>query len=136
MTPTERRTASQNLLARSDDEFNNGGDTMIAAELLWGAVAQHLLAAGAVQQPPKPISRHSFYGHMATELAAQDPSKQWQSEFAAADQLHRHFYHRNLKTNDLTSRRAAAKRLVANADGYMQAKLAPTTAPPTTTRPT
>ena len=135
MTPTERRTASQNLLARSDDEFNNGGDTMIAAELLWGAAAQQLLAAGAVQQPPKQISSHSFYGHMATELAAQDPSKQWQSEFAAADQLHRHFYHRNLKTNELASRRAAAKRLVANADSYMQAKLAPPTAPPTTTRP-
>ena len=135
MTPTERRTASQNLMARSDDEFNNGGDTMIAAELLWGAVAQQLLAAGTLQQPPKQIGNHSFYGHMATELAAQDPSKQWQSEFAATDQLHRYFYHRNLKANELTSRRAAAKRLVTNVDGYVQAKLAPPTTPATTSRP-
>lgn len=135
MTLTERRTASQNLMARSDDEFNNGGDTMIAAELLWGAVAQQLLAAGTLQQPPNQISNHSFYGHMATELEAQDPSKQWQSEFAAADQLHRYFYHRNLKANELTSRRAAAKCLVANVDGYVQAKLVPATTPGTTPRP-
>ena len=38
--------------------------------------------------------------------------------------------------NELASRRAAAKkRLVANADGYMQAKLTPPTAPAPTTRP-
>ena len=115
--------ASQNLFARSDDEFNNGGDTMIAAELLWGAVAQQLLAAGAVQRPPKQITSHSFYRRMATELVTQDQSKQWESEFAAADQLHRYFYHRNLKANELGSRRAAAKRLVANCDQYMQFKI-------------
>ena len=132
MTPTERRTASQRLMARSDDEFNSGGDTMIAAELLWGAAAQQLLAAGAVQQPPEQISSHSFYRRRATELASQDPSKQWESEFAAAEQLHRYFYHRNLKPVELASRRAAAKRLVANADGYMRAKLASPTAPTTT----
>ena len=55
MTPTERRTASQNLLARSDDEFNNGGDTMIAAELLWGSAAPSrrdgATAAETDQQP-------------------------------------------------------------------------------------
>lgn len=124
MTPAERVAASRNLAARSDNEFN-GGDTMIAAELLWGAVAQRLLAVGAVQQPPKQIRSHSFYGQMATELETQDPSKPWQSEFAAADQLHRYFYHRNLKTNELASGRTAAKHLVANADGYLQAKLVP-----------
>ena len=127
MTPSDRQTASQNLAARSDHEFNNGGDTMIAAELLWGAVAQQLLAAGAVQQPPKQIGNHSFYRQMATELATQEPSKQWQSELAAADQLHRYFYHQNLKTNELASRRAAAKHLVANAESYLQTKLAPPT---------
>ena len=132
MTPTERGAASQDLAARSDDEFNNGGDTMIAAELMWGAVAQQLLAVGAVQQPPKQIGAHSFYRHIATELAAQVPSKQWESEFAAADQLHRYFYHRNLKTNELASRRAAAKRLVSNAADYMKAKLAPPPTPTTT----
>lgn len=132
MTSAERRSASQNLMARSDDEFNTGGNTMIATELLWGAVAQQLLAAGQVQQPPKQTGGHSLYAHMATELAAQGPSKPWQSDFAAADQLHRYFYQRNLKANELTSRRAAAKRLVANVDEYLQAKLAPPTAPATT----
>ena len=135
MTPTERLSASQNLLARSDDEFNNGGDMMIAAELLWGAVAQLLLAVGAVQQPPEQITSHSFYRHMATELAAQDPSKQWESEFAAADQLHRYFYHRNLNSNELASRRAAAKRLLANAEGYIRSTLPHPTAPATTSLP-
>ena len=37
-------TPSMELLERSTDEFNTGGNTMIAAELLWGAYAQLSLA--------------------------------------------------------------------------------------------
>ncbi len=71
---------------------------------------------------------------MARELAIPDPSKQWQSEFAAANQLHRYFYRRNLKANELASRRAAAKRLVANVDSYVQVKLTPPNGSATTSR--
>ena len=37
MTTQQRLDASMELLERSNEEFNHGGNTMIAAELLWGA---------------------------------------------------------------------------------------------------
>ena len=40
MTPKDRLDTSLEFAQRSDQEFDNGGNTMIAAELLWGAVAQ------------------------------------------------------------------------------------------------
>ena len=40
MTPTERRAVSREFAQRSDQEFDQGGNDMIAAEFLWGAVAQ------------------------------------------------------------------------------------------------
>ena len=48
MTPSERRATSVEFAQRSDQEFDGGGNTMIAAELLWGAVAQSLLAMAEI----------------------------------------------------------------------------------------
>ena len=39
MNTQQRLDASMELLERSNEEFNPGGNTMIAAELLWGALS-------------------------------------------------------------------------------------------------
>ena len=53
MTPRERRDASLEFAARSDQEFEHGGNSMIAAELLWGAVAQAMIAISEINEWPR-----------------------------------------------------------------------------------
>ena len=108
MTPTERRAVSREFAQRSDQEFDHGGNTMIAAELPWGAVAQSLLAIA--EDNSWPCQGHGGYFQVARRLAEQQTNVLWQSEIAAADQLHRHFYNRNLQPAELDSRRFAAQR--------------------------
>lgn len=108
MTPAERQAASQEFARRSDQEFDHAGNTMIAAELLWGAVAQTLLAIAEVNDWP--CQGHAGYFQVARRLAEQQPNVTWQSDIAAADQLHRHFYNRTLRPAELDSRRSAAQR--------------------------
>lgn len=110
MTPTERRDASVELSQRSDREFDQGGDTMIAAELLWGAVAQTLLAIAEIKEWP--CQGHRGYIQVATRLAEQQPHIPWNSNIAAADQPHGHFYNRNLSLGELDSKRSAAQRVL------------------------
>ena len=113
MTPSERRAASVEFAQRSDQEFDGGGNIMIAAELLWGAVAQSLIAIAEINQWP--CHGHRGYFEVARRLAEQQPQIQWQSDSAAADQLHEHFYNQNLQRAELDSRRAAAQRALRNA---------------------
>ena len=101
MTPKERLDTSLEFAQRSDQEFDNGGNTMIAAELLWGAVA-------TINQWP--CQGHSGYFQVTRRLAEQQPNVPWQS-----DQLHRHFYNRNLSPGELDSRRWAAQRTLHRA---------------------
>ena len=90
---------------------------MIAAELLWGAVAQGLIAIG--QTNGWRINGHSFYKYAAAELEKQDASQPWQSDVAVADQLHIHFYDRHLTAGDLRSRRTIAKHLLTRIHQYL-----------------
>ena len=113
MTPSERRATSVEFAQRSDQEFDGGGNTMIAAELLWGAVAQSLLAMAEIHQWP--CDGHRGYFEVARRMAEQQPQIPWRSDVAAADQLHQHFYNRNLPRAELDSRRAAAQRALRQA---------------------
>ena len=58
MTPQERLATSSELANRSDQEFHQDGNHLIAAELLWGAVAHNLIAA-ANFHPKWQIRGHS-----------------------------------------------------------------------------
>ena len=117
MTPDERRSASMELAQRSDQEFDHCGNTMIAAELLWGAVAQSLLAIAEVNNWP--CQGHRGYFQVTRRLAEQQPNAPWQSDIAAADQLHRYFYNRNLRPAELDSRRSAAQRALNRASALL-----------------
>ena len=113
MTPQERRDMSLEFAQRSDQEFNHGGNTMIAAELLWGAVAIALIAVAEINEWR--CQGHRGYFEVARRLGEQQPSAPWQSDIAAADQLHGHFYNRNLGDAELDSRRSAARRALHRA---------------------
>ncbi len=108
MTPQERRDASLEFSQRADQEFDCGGNTMIAAELLWGAVAQALLTVAEINEWP--CQGHKGYFQVAARLAERQPHLPWQSDIAAADQLHGHFYNRDLIPGELNSKRLAARR--------------------------
>ena len=86
MTPTERRAVSVEFAQRSEQEFDLGGNHRVAAELLWGAVAQVLIAIAEVNKWP--YQGHRGYSEVAKRLAEQQSEPRWQSDIAAADQLH------------------------------------------------
>lgn len=60
MTPIERRDTCLEFAQRSDQELDKGGNTMIAAELMWGAVAQALLAVAEINEWPSQGHRGYF----------------------------------------------------------------------------
>ena len=118
MTPKDRLDTSLEFAQRSDQEFDNGGNNMIAAELLWGAVAQTIIAHAA--KNGWPCHGHGGYFEVARRLAEQQPEVPWQSDIAAADQLHGHFYNRNLSPSELDSRRFAAQRAFHRGISFLQ----------------
>lgn len=113
MTSRDRLDTSLEFAQRSDREFDNGGNTMIAAELLWGALAHALITVAAINDWP--CHGHRGYFQVARRLAEEQPDLPWQSDIAAADQLYRHFYNRNLSPGELDSRRWADQRALHRA---------------------
>ena len=108
MNTQQRLDASMELLERSNEEFNRGGNTMIAAELLWGAYAQLSLALAELRGWP--ASGHGAYRNTATNLRDLQGTERWVSDWAAAERLHSHFYQDNLSANELrTARRATTQ---------------------------
>ena len=111
MNTQQRIDASMECMERSNQEFNPGGNTMIAAELLWGAYAQLSLAVAELRGWP--ALSHGTYRNTATKLRDLQGSEQWVSDWAAAERLHSHFYQANLETNELrTARRATTRGIV------------------------
>ena len=114
---------SSELAIRSDQEFDQEGNHLIAAELLWGAVAHNFIAA-ADFHPEWQIKGHSYYAYAAGKLSQEQPSIDWESDTAQADRLHRHFYNGNLSPADLPACRTVAKRLVNASAQYVTAQIA------------
>ena len=111
MNTRQRLDASTELSERSDEEFNHGGNTVIAAELLWGAYAQLSLAVSELRGWP--ALSHGAYRNTATKLRDLQHSERWVSDWAAAERLHSHFYQGNLGPTELrTARRATAQGII------------------------
>ena len=75
MTPQELLDASSELAARSDQEFDQDGNRLIDAGLLWGAVAHNLIAAVDFR-PDWQIRGHSYYAFAARQLSSEQ-SNRW-----------------------------------------------------------
>ena len=106
MTPQEHLGMSSELAARSDQEFDQDGNRLIAAELFWGAVAHNFIAA-ADFHPDWQIRGHSHYAFVAAQLGSAEPGASRQADTAQADRLHRHFYNGDLSPVDLAPCREA-----------------------------
>ena len=106
MTLEDHLANIRDFTGRSENEFNNGGNMLVAAELLWGALAHGLIAAADLQGWR--CEGHMGYGQVAIELEQAHPTGRWRSDVAAGEQLHTHFYQGHLGPGDLQSRRVAA----------------------------
>ena len=107
MTLDEHLAAIRDFTQRSDQEFDEeGGNLMIAAELLWGALAHGIIALAELNGWR--CEGHQGFQFVAGKLAEGDSLPRWQSDTAAGEQLHTYFYQRNMVEGELQSRRAAA----------------------------
>lgn len=107
MTLAERLQTIEEFVRRSDDEFDNGGNALIAAEILWGALAHCLIALAEINGWR--CEGHQGYRQVAKRLEGDDQPGRWSSDFAAGEQLHTYFYQLNLQPGELQSRRSASR---------------------------
>ena len=110
MTIDERLHIIGEFIRRSDEEFDDGGNNLIAAELLWGAVAHGLIAIAEINGWR--CEGHRGYQAVSVQLDEHSSPGPWRSDTAAAEQLHVHFYQGHLGQGELRSRRTAAKRAI------------------------
>ena len=74
------------LVAWTETELLDGGNELIAAELLWRALAHCLITIAMNEGVPH--DSHGALRHIARHIATNR-----NSDFGAAEQLHLHFYH-------------------------------------------
>ena len=101
MNQEEHLSTARELLQRAYQERQDGGNDMIAAELLWGAFA-HCLISVALNDSMAHDS-HGAFRIIARHLDNVHHSNEWSSTFGAAERLHFHFYHANLLPAQLNS---------------------------------
>lgn len=86
-----------------------GGDHL-AAELLWGAAAHVTIALALTRNWH--YDSHGAMRNVARQLAVERNYPQIQSDFAAAEHLHRHFYHGHLNFQQLNRYTRDAQRYI------------------------
>ena len=118
MTPQARRQLSQTLLQRSDDEFDSGGNTHIAAELLWGAAAQ-LLRTVIDTDTKLEFTGHGSYRDAAWRVKKLSTEPFEASDYDAANDLHVHFYQGQLTDKDSKNVRRITNRLINRLNAYL-----------------
>ena len=118
MTPQARSQLSQTLLRRSDDEFDSGGNTHIAAELLWGAAAQLLLTVIDTDAKLE-FTEHDSYRLAASRVEERSAEPFDVTDYKAANRLHFHFYQGHLTDKDLKYCRRITKRLIRRLNAYL-----------------
>ena len=105
MTQEEHVRAAQELSQRADEEATDGGNELIAAELLWGAFAHCLIEVALTLGLPH--HSHGSFRAIAQHLDAATGGNRWRSRFGSAERLHLHFYHGNLTQDELRGHKQA-----------------------------
>ena len=103
MNREEHLAMARELMRRSNQESSDGGNEMIAAELLWGAFA-HCLIAVALNET-LPHDSHGAFKRIAQHMDASQGGNKWRSRFGSAERLHFHFYHGRLPGKELQNHR-------------------------------
>ena len=107
MNQEEHVSTARELMRRADQEWQHGGNDMIAAELLWGAFA-HCLITVALNEG-LPHDSHGAFRRITQRLDNIHGGNTWASSFGAAEQLHFHYYHGDLLPGELNSHRRQAE---------------------------
>ena len=107
MNQEEHASTARELMTRADEEWQNGGNKMIAAELLWGAFAHCLLTVALNENLPH--DSHGAFRRIVQHLDNVHGGNTWTSKFGAAERLHFHFYHGNLSPGELNTHRRQAQ---------------------------
>ena len=106
-------TRIRDLVERSDREFQASGnesDQLIAADMLWGAFAQGLIAMAKIHGWECVGEDHMR--DVSNRLAEMRNDTGWRQDFEAAAQLQRHFLHGHLGEEDLATARESSRRAV------------------------
>ena len=104
MNQEEHLSMARELMRRADQESaTDGGNEMIAAEFLWGALAHCLITVA--QNEELPHDSHGAFSRIAQHLDAAQGSNEWRSRFGSSEQLHFHFYHGDLPEDELRTHR-------------------------------
>lgn len=105
MTPEERLDTMSEFSIQSGEIFQGGGNTLVAAELLWGALAHGLIAIADLHGWR--CEGHQGYREVGRHLESSTQRSRWRSDVAAGEQLHKHFYQGHLTDAELQRYRAA-----------------------------
>ena len=117
MNQAEHVTTARELMQRADQEWQDGGNEIIAAELLWGAVARCLVAVAMNEDLPH--DSHGAFRRIAQHLDNVHGGSTWRSRFGAAEPLHFHYYHGNLAQPELNSPKRQTQAVVPNLLGTL-----------------
>ncbi len=112
MLPAEHSEASRDLQERARLGFGGAGrlDRMIASEMLWGSVAQAIIAVAVARDWPR--ESHGAFRNAIRLLANQYDDPRLLTFFDSAEKLHQNFYHSNLNAIEVAMRSEQAERLV------------------------
>lgn len=107
MNREEHISTAQELMKRADEEWKDGGNDMIAAELLWGALVHCLITVALNENLPH--DSHWTFRTIVRYLDSTHGGNTWSSRFGAAEQLHFRYYHGDLTATGLNSHRRQAQ---------------------------
>ncbi len=100
MTAEERISTAREFIALAD-QFFGAGNSMVGAEMLWGAVTQIVIVIAMKRQ--EPIQDHQHRRATVRNLARESGDESIRRDFSEAQRLHTHFYHNDMPTELLSS---------------------------------
>ena len=109
MTAEERIRAARELIALAD-QFFGAGNSMVGAEMLWGAVTQIVIVIAMNRQ--EPIREHQHRRATVLNLARELGDASIRRDFSEAQRLHVHFYHNDMPPELLNSAVAQTRALI------------------------
>ena len=101
LSKDEHIATANELVRRYQQENEPGGNSMVAAEMLWGAFAHALIAVA--NEKGWHYDSHGALKRASLRLAQEQNRSMWANDFASAERLHSHFYHGNLSPRFLNN---------------------------------
>ena len=109
MTPEERIRAAREFVSLAD-QFFGAGNSMVGAEMLWGAVTQIVIVIAIDRK--EAIQDHQHRRSTVRNLAIEMNDESIRRDFAEAQRLHVHFYHNDMAPELLGSAVAKTRALI------------------------